>query len=82
MYTHSMNSGINLGWKNKKENSMWKTQNNPTMSLKECCFSFFFFFFKEAEMFWDYTHVMRQVCIHDEDEVASSVFHPMDVGSA
>lgn len=42
----------------------------------------FLFFFKEAEMFWHDTHMMRQVCIHDEDEVASSVFHPMDVGSA
>lgn len=25
---------------------------------------------------------MRQVCIHDENEVASGVFHPVDVGSA
>lgn len=33
-------------------------------------------------MFGSSAHMMRQVCVHDEDEVASCVFHSMNVGSA
>lgn len=73
-----MNSGINLGWKNKKENQIKRRRNN---NINKSVLLLLLLFCKEA-IVWQHTYMMWQVCIHDEDEVASGMFHPMDVSGA